>query len=77
VTVPAVLAWTAKDVQVEEWKYRYFMLAPLPKDRVFELTQKLAYKLWEEKGRPIWDDQRDWYEAESMTASGACRFVDQ
>jgi hypothetical protein len=76
VAVPAALAWTTKDFAVGEWKYRYFVLAPLPKDRVFELTRKLAYKRWEERGRPLWDDQRDWYVAESMIALGAYEFVD-
>lgn len=34
-------------------------------DQRFELTQKLAYRLWEGRGRPLWDDQRDWIDAES------------
>lgn len=64
VSVPAALAWTATDVQVGEWKYRYSVLTALAKERVFDLTQKLAYRLWEKRGRPLWDDQRDWFDAE-------------
>ena len=33
---------------------------------LFELTQTLAYELWEKRGTPLWDDQRDWYEAERI-----------
>jgi hypothetical protein len=29
----------------------------------------LAYKLWEERGRPLWDDLSDWYDAEERIAS--------
>ena len=76
VTVPAALAWTAKDAQTGEWKYRYYVLAPIPQERVFEATQRLAYMRWVKRGRPLWDDQHDWYEAEAMIASGAYRFAD-
>jgi hypothetical protein len=69
VTVPEALAWTAKQVEVGEWTYTYSLLAPLPKERAFKLTQKLAYKLWEERGRPLWDDLSDWYDAEERIAS--------
>jgi len=27
-------------------------------------TRRLAYELWERRGRPLWDDQDDWFEAE-------------
>jgi hypothetical protein len=69
VTMPAALEWTAKDVQVGEWKYRYSVLTPLPKEGVFDLTQELAYRHWEERGRPLWDDQRDWFDAERHLAA--------
>lgn len=39
-----------------------FAVPPRP---VFELTQTLAYRLWEKRRRPLWDDQHDWFEAES------------
>jgi len=68
-TAPIALAWRAKEVPVGEWKYRYYVLAPLPKERVFELTQKLAYRLWQQRGRPLWDDLRDWYLAEEQMAA--------
>lgn len=69
VDVPIALIWTEKDVQVGEWKYRYSVLAPLPKKSLFDLTQKLAYRLWEERGKPLWDDMRDWSDAEYRIAS--------
>jgi hypothetical protein len=72
VSVPAALVWTAKDVRVGAWKYQYSVLTPLPKERVFELTQELAYRLWEERGRPLWDDQRDWFDAERHLTAGLC-----
>ncbi len=68
VTVPAPPARTVKNVQVEEWKYRYSVLIPIPQERAFYLTQELAYRLWEKRGRPLWDDQRDWFEAEKHVA---------
>ena len=40
-------------------------------DRV-EMIRLLAYKLWEHRGQPFWDDQRDWHAAEAMIASGGC-----
>lgn len=36
---------------------------------LFQMTQKRAYELWETRGRPLWDDQRDWYAAEGEIAS--------
>lgn len=36
---------------------------------VRDLTRLLAYRLWELRGRPMWDDQRDWYEAERLIVS--------
>jgi hypothetical protein len=36
---------------------------------VQELTRRLAHKLWELRDKPLWDDQRDWYEAERLIAS--------
>jgi len=69
VTSPMALVWRAKEVPVGAWKYRYFVLAAFSKERVFELTQKLAYRLWEERGRPLWDDLRDWYLAEEQIAA--------
>lgn len=36
---------------------------------VQELTRGLAYKLWELRGKPLWDDQHDWHEAERLIAS--------
>jgi hypothetical protein len=36
---------------------------------LFELTRRQAYKLWEERGRPLWDDQRDWFAAEEQIAN--------
>lgn len=30
-----------------------------------ELTRTLAHRLWNERGQPMWDDQRDWFEAEA------------
>lgn len=32
---------------------------------LFELTQKCAYERWEKRGKPLWDDQRDWFAAEN------------
>jgi len=40
---------------------------------LFEVTQRLAYDLWERRGRPLWDDQRDWHNAEAMIARGEVR----
>jgi len=76
VTVPTALTWTAKELSVGEWQYRYSVLAPLPRDRVFEMTRNLAYKMWEERGRPLWDDQRDWHDAEAKFRTGFMRFED-
>jgi hypothetical protein len=36
---------------------------------LFALTKQRAYQLWLERGRPLGDDQRDWYEAERQIAS--------
>jgi hypothetical protein len=37
-----------------------------------DLTRTLAYRLWKERGQPMWDDQWDWFEAESrLRGSGA------
>ncbi|WP_460185702.1 DUF2934 domain-containing protein [Thermopirellula anaerolimosa] len=69
ITAPKALTWKAKEVRVAEWTYRYFVLTPLPNDKLFDRTQKLAYRLWEQRGKPLWDDLRDWYLAEEqMTA---------
>lgn len=38
---------------------------------LFDLTQKRAYELWEKRGRPLGDDQRDWYEAEGQIVNDA------
>lgn len=40
-----------------------------------ELTQMLAYRLWEARGRPLWDDQHDWFEAESQLFQSGGREV--
>lgn len=32
----------------------------------FALTQQRAYHLWEQRGRPLWDYLRDWYDAEGQ-----------
>ena len=29
-------------------------------------TRRLAYELWERRGRPLWDDQTDWLQAERI-----------
>jgi Protein of unknown function (DUF2934) len=34
-----------------------------------ELTRSQAYELWEQRGRPLWDDRRDWFEAEEQIAN--------
>jgi len=36
---------------------------------LFELTQRRAYEHWERRGRPLWDDQRDWFAAEEQIAN--------
>jgi hypothetical protein len=36
---------------------------------IHELTQLAAYKRWEQRGRPLWDDLCDWHEAEQLIAS--------
>jgi hypothetical protein len=36
---------------------------------VQDLTRRLAHKLWELRDRPLWDDQRDWKEAERLIAT--------
>jgi hypothetical protein len=33
-------------------------------------TATLAYSLWEARGKPLWDDQRDWFEAEKILKEG-------
>ncbi|MCC7419309.1 MAG: DUF2934 domain-containing protein [Planctomycetaceae bacterium] len=38
---------------------------------LFALTQQRAYHLWEQRGRPLWDDQRDWYKAEEQIVNDA------
>ena len=68
-TAPTALGWTSKDVPAGEWTYRYSVLAPLLGERLLDLTQRLAYRLWEERGRPLWDDLRDWYAAEKQIAA--------
>jgi hypothetical protein len=69
ISTPTALAWKTKEVEVGEWKYRYSVLTAMSKERVFDLTQRLAYKLWEQRGRPLWDDQRDWFDAERQLAA--------
>jgi hypothetical protein len=32
---------------------------------------RLAYEKWTARGRPVGDDQRDWYEAEQEVLAGA------
>lgn len=68
-TVAKGHARTTKEGNVGEGMNQDTLLAPLPKERLFELTQTLAYKFWEKRGRPLWDDQRDWYDAEKYIAS--------
>jgi hypothetical protein len=29
-------------------------------------TERLAYRLWEERGRPLWDADADWKRAEEI-----------
>lgn len=29
-----------------------------------EQLEKLAYRLWEERGRPLWSSDADWFQAE-------------
>jgi hypothetical protein len=36
---------------------------------LFELTQKRAYELWEKRGKPLGDDQSDWFAAEDEIAN--------
>ena len=60
---------TTKEAKVGEWTNQDTLLAPLPKERLFELTQSLAYKFWEKRGKPLWGDQRDWYDAEKYIAT--------
>ena len=36
----------------------------------FELVAKVAYELWERRGRTHGDDQADWLEAERIVRSG-------
>lgn len=33
-------------------------------------TEALAYRLWEERGRPLWDAERDWHRAEERLDEG-------
>lgn len=40
---------------------------------LFQETQQLAFQLWTERGRPLWDADRDWHEAEGMIRSGSQR----
>lgn len=42
ITAPKALTWKAKDVRVGKWKYRYFVLTPVPEDRLSDRTQKLV-----------------------------------
>ncbi len=62
---PKLLAWKTKEVQVREWRYRYSVLVPVLPEHLYELTRSLAHRLWEERGRPLWDDQSDWFKAEA------------
>jgi hypothetical protein len=66
--VPA-LVWLAKDIHVGEWTYRYSVPASIPVEHMFDATQKLAYRLWERRGRPFEDDLRDWFDAEQRLAT--------
>ena len=36
-----------------------------------EVTEKLAYGLWEERGNPLGDSEADWFRAESILQEGA------
>jgi hypothetical protein len=33
---------------------------------IFKFMQKLAYEQWQRRGRPLWDADHDWYEAERL-----------
>lgn len=37
---------------------------------MIEMTRRTAYDLWEKRGRPMGDDQRDWYAAKTLLIEG-------
>ena len=44
-------------------------MAELSSGNVHELTARLAYQLWEQRGRPFGSSQVDWFAAEEALAS--------
>jgi hypothetical protein len=44
-------------------------MAELLTGNTHELTAKLAYQLWDQRGRPVGSPEVDWYAAEKALAS--------
>jgi hypothetical protein len=42
-------------------------------DQEHEVTEILAYKLWEQRGRPLGSPEVDWFEAKYQLATGLAK----